>query len=425
MINQRLIIENRESLRNQELIFDTSPDAILITRLSDGMLVGLNDSFSKMTGYTKEEVINKTSVEVNIWYNKTNRQQFVDLLLEFGSIENHEYTFLRKDKSKLFGLISARLIQLQGVPHIISITHDITSRKLAEERFRMLFELSPMGLSLVDYDTGMLLEVNNTLLKLTGYTREELLQQSHWDITPKEYYKLEQTIKNDIQKNGNFGPFEKEYTHKDGSRIPISISGVLYTDISGKRINWGFIEDITERKKLQSELKKQATTDELTGLMNRRRFIEIARKEMKRSTRHEHPLTIALIDLDELKSINDVYGHAVGDQAITLFTKQCMMNLREIDIFARYGGDEFALLLPETDIDQAYVVIERMRQIICESKLIADDTELSISMSAGIATMHNQNISLDELLNRADEALYIAKANGKNRIMVDESYLDQ
>lgn len=123
-----------------------------------------------------------------------------------------------------------------------------TWKERAENKFKMLFELSPIGMAMVDHATGDFLEVNSSVLEATQYTKDEFLNLSYWDITPREYEEQEMQQIKDLNARGHFGPNEKEYIRKDGTRYPLSISGASFTDTSGKKVVWGIIEDITERK---------------------------------------------------------------------------------------------------------------------------------------------------------------------------------
>ncbi len=170
--------------------------------------------------------------------------------------------------------------------------------------------------------------------------------------------------------------------------------------------------DITERKRLEADLQRQAITDELTGVYNRRHFFQLASDELKRATRLHHTLTIALIDLDHFKEINDTHGHLIGDQALLALMHVCRKTLREIDVLARFGGDEFILLFPETIHQHAYECVERIRQALVPMNL--SGTRVSITISAGLAGLDSGEDTLELLLARADQALYQAKAAGRN-----------
>jgi diguanylate cyclase (GGDEF)-like protein len=177
-------------------------------------------------------------------------------------------------------------------------------------------------------------------------------------------------------------------------------------------------QEITERKRLQEELRQQATTDELTQIFNRRHFLFLASIELKRAVRLNHPLSLVLIDLDYFKRINDTYGHIIGDQALLEFAQTFKGNIRTIDVFARFGGDEFALILPETESNQTVEVIERVQRALAEQRPKLGDTTITLSISAGISSLACETDSVDGLISRADQALYRAKAMGRNSVVV-------
>ncbi|MGZ2370474.1 PAS domain-containing sensor histidine kinase [Ancylomarina sp. YFZ004] len=132
-----------------------------------------------------------------------------------------------------------------------------TWKERAENKFKMLFELSPIGMAMVDHATGDFLEVNSSVLEATQYTKEEFLNLSYWDITPREYEEQEIHQIKDLNETGHFGPNEKEYIRKDGTRYPLTISGSSFTDTTGKKMVWGIIEDITERKLAEEVIEKK------------------------------------------------------------------------------------------------------------------------------------------------------------------------
>ena len=218
------------------------------------------------------------------------------------------------------------------------------------------------------------------------------------------------------------GAEEYLMVRKDGSSFYTEANANILKDADNRPVGILYVErDITERKRLQEELQQQATTDGLTGLTNRRHFLELAHNELKRAVRLNHPMAIALIDIDHFKSINDALGHAAGDQALLAFTKICQNKIREIDIFARFGGDEFVLLLPETSFEQAYKVVERIRLLLATQPINLGGRLVSTSISSGISTLSSVHENIDTLLSQADQALYRAKEAGRNQVV---GYLD-
>jgi diguanylate cyclase (GGDEF)-like protein len=169
------------------------------------------------------------------------------------------------------------------------------------------------------------------------------------------------------------------------------------------------------------ELEELSTTDFLTGVFNRRYFMEIATTELKRHQRHAKITSILMLDIDHFKDVNDTYGHSVGDQALRHLVKICRDNLREEDIFARYGGEEFCALLPETDASTAKEVAERLRYNIESTPMELDEQLLHLSVSIGLSGIDaRQETDIEPWLERADQAMYRAKEQGRNRVVCFE-----
>jgi diguanylate cyclase (GGDEF)-like protein len=178
------------------------------------------------------------------------------------------------------------------------------------------------------------------------------------------------------------------------------------------------VRDISEDKKTEDELLRLAATDPLTGAFNRREFTSLANQESQRSNRYNHPLSIMMLDLDHFKKLNDTYGHAAGDKALQRFTTLCCNALRTVDVFGRWGGEEFVTLLPETDIEGATVIAERLRKLVSQSVFVYNEEKISFTASIGIAQYRSGEMTLDGPLGRADSAVYDAKKAGRNRISV-------
>ena len=181
--------------------------------------------------------------------------------------------------------------------------------------------------------------------------------------------------------------------------------------------------EMTERIKMEEELKKQAITDFLTGLFNRRYFFTLSSKEFSKSIRYHRPMSIAMFDIDFFKKVNDCYGHEAGDEVLISLSRNLKLNSRECDVFARYGGEEFIILMPETDSEQSFIAAERFRKIIQDTPIQVGKDIINITVSIGISSCGELNTikSIDEMIAKADQALYQAKRTGRNRSVCYEN----
>jgi len=175
-----------------------------------------------------------------------------------------------------------------------------------------------------------------------------------------------------------------------------------------------------ENSRLFGEVQQLAITDPLTQLFNRRRFFELGEQEFDRSQRYGRPLSVIILDIDHFKRVNDTYGHYVGDQVLQQLAEICSRNIRAIDILARYGGEEFVIVTPETAADEAAVTCERLRTEVAREAFPTTRGPIPITISLGVVDLSHPCRSLEELLDRSDQALYHSKENGRNRTSIWE-----
>ena len=164
-----------------------------------------------------------------------------------------------------------------------------------------------------------------------------------------------------------------------------------------------------------AQLEKLALTDPLTGILNRRAFFEISEQILKISLRNKTSFSILLLDIDFFKKVNDVYGHLVGDDILKYLVSTVSKEIRDSDVFARYGGEEFIVMLPDTDEDGARNLAEKMRESIELNPFACEKLSVEVTVSIGVAELRGEKL-LRDVIHRADEALYMAKANGRNRV---------
>ena len=180
------------------------------------------------------------------------------------------------------------------------------------------------------------------------------------------------------------------------------------------------IEDIAYRQKIETELRVMATRDPLTGISNRRHFAEMATREIELAQRHGRKLSVAMLDLDLFKGVNDTYGHACGDTVLRSVVEAMAGVLRSADTSGRMGGEEFALLLPETELKAGVAVVERIRERIAGQVFNWDGTEFKVTASIGISAWNPDEPTIEPTLERADKALYAAKTQGRNCVVTQE-----
>ena len=198
-----------------------------------------------------------------------------------------------------------------------------------------------------------------------------------------------------------------------GYSLAIVIPAIIASIVGHITLNLYF-----ELEHSQQEIRTLANIDDLTQVFNRRHFFELAKRELERSRRNGHALAIILFDIDDFKSINDSYGHLAGDFILRESCQACKVIVRSYDVFARFGGEEFIFLLPDTDKARAKAVADRLRLLIAEHVVDFNEISVRITISVGIAVFDPKKDTLDDLIGRADNALYRAKRSGKNRLEV-------
>jgi diguanylate cyclase (GGDEF)-like protein/PAS domain S-box-containing protein len=271
--------------------------------------------------------------------------------------------------------------------------------------YRALVDNPAYGICRCDAE-GQLVDVNQALVAMLGYTsKEELLAAHH---PPEILSTLGKSLPPAarVHTTIQIEPVEIEWKRKNGTILKARISGRgIYDDRADLVGHEVIVVDITEQRMLEEQLRHEALSDSLTGLANHRRLLEVLHAEIGRSKRTEREFSLVLLDLDGLKEINDRFGHLAGDRALCRLAQILADCCRSIDTAARHGGDEFALVLPETGVGAATLVARR----ICE--LLAKDAEKpALSVSAGVASFPKEAQNIGTLLYAADRALYAMKS---------------
>src|ERR1700687_687997 len=275
----------------------------------------------------------------------------------------------------------------------------------SEARYRALAGNLSYGICRCSLD-GKFLEVNEAMVKMLGYaSKEELLAVNLASDLIRDPGKRAQLLGQPDQQ-GSVDPIEIEWKRKDGATLKVRLSGQEVTAEQGELDTYEvIIEDVTKQRQLEDHLRQQAASDPLTGLANYRHLTEVLDMEIKRSERTGREFALLLFDVDGLKQINDRYGHLIGSHALCRVA-DVLSFCRDIDTAARYGGDEFAVILPETNSEAANQVAQR----ICDS-IANDGMEPLISVSIGVGGSPHDGERIEALLRKADVAMYTMKAS--------------
>lgn len=287
------------------------------------------------------------------------------------------------------------------------------SLERSNKKFEMLFKYSPVGMVMVAYKTGKILELNPAFIKSIGYSKDELLELSIFDITPQKYHGTIMAELEEIERHGELGPHYKEYIRKDGSTFPVKVSGFKMIDIDGTELIWGIVEDISERVEFEKKLQEAAKTDYLTGLDNRRGLNEKINFVIEISKKMNKDFYLLTIDLDKFKSINDKFGHQLGDQVLVEISDRMKLLISDTsNIIARTGGDEFIVILSGIE-GLSPLYLDNLLHLF-SAPIKVKDINIEISASIGISKFPTDGDNLDDLFKISDKRAYMSKEKGGN-----------
>jgi len=281
---------------------------------------------------------------------------------------------------------------------------------------RAVLETMLDGLLIAD-GQGVVRVFNPACERLFGYSANEVIGQNVKMLVPESHRDLHDGYLKKFREEGEPAILgrQRELTGacKDGSTFPLSLTlGQAVVDDEAFYI--AVVHDLTH----EVRLRRDAAIDPLTGVSNRRNFIARGKDEIGRAARYGRPCSVLMLDIDHFKVVNDTYGHAAGDEALRQFANACQEMLRDSDVIARLGGEEFAVILPETDAAGAKILAERLREGISRLRVANGDDRFGFTVSIGVANRGGDEDGIDELLARADRALYQAKEAGRDRVAI-------
>ncbi len=420
-IAHQLEIDLKRATTLSDTIIESAPGGFFMIN-EEAQLVRWNEHFRKETGLSDEQ-LRGTSV-LTIIQEPDRPLAAAKFLTAFATgFTSMEIRVPTADRGIRRYLKTARRLEVDGVPYVASFGLDVTERKLAEdalnnekEFFDAMIESTPGAFYVIDAE-GNYRRWNNYLNRLTGLSDRDL-QNRIWLLTiqtedrPRAAAIMKEAIEN------GYAQAELQMLTHDGGALHFFISVRRFV-VGNATYLVGAGVDTTDRRATMKVLEHQAQTDPLTQVANRGHFVEIANQELARCRRYGHPLSLWMLDIDHFKAVNDTYGHHAGDVALQSLMVTSREALRDWDILGRMGGEEFAVLLPETDTTKALEVAERLRMMVAATNIPIEDGQIvRMTVSTGIATANDGDITVDTLLERADKALYEAKRSGRDMVCV-------
>lgn len=405
------------------------PDAIFLIDPESSNILYANKMAYESVNMTEEEVVNHSVMSLQeAVINQPQWCEMADVITQ----AKEPYIFLgrhqRKDGSCFPVEVRTSNLYHEGKHFFLSVARDVTFRQVIDKEMEahkhsLWYALNEASDGLwewnIEHDT---LYVSPKLKQMRGYGPEEDgTKVDFWigGIHPDDKNRVLSVMQEHLQ--GRTDKFEAQYRLKNraGHFIWVKDRGkISKRDAEGiPTIVAGMVQNITDQVALQERLENQAARDELTGAFNRRVCREILDQKIATSRINGESFSVVLIDIDYFKSINDQYGHQVGDVVLKTFVNKVEEQLREGDILFRWGGEEFLLLLPLIEKSKQYRVADKIRKTIeNEWIILADKTEILLTVSMGVSTYPLHGSTRSQLIEKADIAMYRAKANGRNRV---------
>ncbi len=418
--------ETQEQLRTSEekfaKAFHASPDGLLLSRQSDGLLIEVNEGFCRLTGFDSHASLDQTSLDLGMWVDLNERRRLLQMIKRDGFVRDFSCHIRRSDGQIRLCELSARPLPIAGVDCMLTIARDITERHLMQEKLQLaatVFENTAEGVLITDTDQRIS-AVNRAFSEITGYNEFEALGQ-----TPR-------LLASGQHDSAFFAAMWHQLTaegHWQGEIYNRRKSGELYPSwltISAvrncNRVITHFVAvfaDISSLKHAQAKLDYQAHHDPLTGLPNRTLFENRLQAALTCPQASRRQGAVLFLDLDRFKHINDSLGHPVGDLLLKGIAQRLKEQVRDIDTVARLGGDEFIILLPGLHQPGDASLIANKLLACFSAPFQAGEHEFFTSASIGTSLYPQDGTDVASLIRNADAAMYRSKAKGRNRV---ESY---
>ncbi|NEV63804.1 sensor domain-containing diguanylate cyclase [Thiorhodococcus minor] len=382
-------------------------------------LVTANELYAEVSELSVVEMVGRTLNEIFPRHiGREVGERLRECVVTQATVET-EAVVERKDTQRWWRFIFAPLMAPgHAVRRVMHTCIEITDKKrleyslgISRKRFESVVEAAYDGIITVSRDYGINL-VNDAACEVFEASREQLIGASLDTLVPHHYRSKHRGYflgfgESSLSNRPMHARADVRGLRSDGSEFAAEVT-IAKIRVGNDNEYMAVVRDISERAKLIEELKKAAVEDVLTGIHNRRYFEDALRQEVSRARRFEHPLSLAMFDVDDFKAINDVHGHAAGDQVLVRITKIVRDELREVDSLARWGGDEFVAILPETPVSEGERLFARIRASVSSGTAWAD-IGCRVAISVGLIGLEASDEGIETMLRRLDAAMYAAK----------------
>jgi diguanylate cyclase (GGDEF)-like protein/PAS domain S-box-containing protein len=420
-----VIAKDITDLRHAQELYTTlsenSPIGFFI--IQDGIIKWANNKLSESMDYSLDQLIDKP---YSFFIHPEDRQLVKDnsIAMLQGTISlPYEYRIITKKGEHLWHVGTVSSISYLGQRAVLGSQMDITAQKNAEtklrqseERYRTIIDTITDAYYEVDL-AGNTTVFNEAYLKLYEYSAQEMQGKNYKTYVDKEKAQMAYWVFNQVFKTGKpTKKMEWEIIAKSGKKKNVELSVSLILDANGKAQGFrGIISDITDRLKAEEIIRHQAFHDPLTGLANRILFYDRMQMAFKLAKRNQKMVAVIILDIDRFKEINDTHGHMTGDEILKSVAERLSRLVRSSDTVARYGGDEFTLIMPSLSCEEdALVVVKKIVSVFDSPFQIAKDF-INVTSSVGVAIYPAHGTNTDALISKADNAMYRAKAMGRNK----------
>ena len=414
-ILQKSLSQSNEEL---QLLLRSLPIAVVKVE-KDFKFSYVNEQAEKLTGYSSKELLTMRFQKIiHPDFRELTTQRAIKRLKGAKAIDEYDVKIITKSgEEKWIDLRSERIV-LSDHPMLLVSALDITQLKNAQKRIEELqkrYELALKYSQTSIFESNLKtrkIEITPEILLRIGYDEKEIsttLESLRKLIHPDDLERSKESLKDTISKNGDEYHVEYRIRTKSGNWVWLSEDGkIMEWDVNREPVKvLGLIKLIDKRKRMEEQLRRYATYDELTGAYNRRIAMTILEEKMKIAKRKKEPLSICFIDVNDLKLVNDTFGHQAGDDLLKTLTNTVKENTRESDVICRMGGDEFLIILPECSVENADSIWQKVKKTL--DKMNSSDKKMyKIIVSHG-CVQYDYQFSSDEFISEADKKMYLEK----------------